>query len=141
PFTAPAALGAAPRPGAAALFTPEPLVGHGVRLPEPGYLESAQAICRRYGTLFCVDEVATGFGRTGRMFACEHWRLEPDLMAVSKALSGGYVPVGACLLSRKVYHAVFDSMENPLSHGSTLAPKDPGPRAGLPRAHVRHSRG
>src|SRR5262245_27317369 len=74
-----------------AMFITEPIVGHGVRLPAPGYLEGAQALCRRYGTLLCVDEVATGFGRTGRMFACEHWGLEPDVMTLSKALSGGYV--------------------------------------------------
>ena len=114
-----------------ALFLTEPIVGHGVVLPEPGYLEGAQELCRRYGTLFCVDEVATGFGRTGRMFACEHWGLEPDVMTVSKALSGGYVPVGACLLSTKVFDAVFDSMEHALSHGSTFAPNDLGMIAGL----------
>lgn len=114
-----------------ALFITEPVVGHGVVLPEPGYLQGAQEICRRYGTLFCVDEVATGFGRTGRMFACEHWGLEPDLMTVAKSLSGGYVPVGACLLRAEVFDAVFDSMEHALSHGSTFAPSDLGMIAGL----------
>ena len=69
--------------------------------PSRGYLPGAQELCRRYGTLFCVDEVQTGFGRTGRMFACEHWGLEPDLITVAKALSGGYVPVGALLLSTR----------------------------------------
>jgi ornithine--oxo-acid transaminase len=114
-----------------ALFITEPIVGHGVLFPRPGYLEGAQALCRRYGTLFCVDEVATGFGRTGRMFACEHWSLEPDLMTVSKSLSGGYVPVGACLLRADTFDAVFDSMEHALSHGSTFAPNDLGMVAGL----------
>ena len=60
-----------------ALFIVEPILGHGVRLPEAGYLEGAQALCRRYGTLFCVDEVQTGFGRTGRLFAFEHWGSSP----------------------------------------------------------------
>lgn len=114
-----------------ALFITEPIVGHGVTLPEPGYLEGAQALCRRYGTLFCLDEVATGFGRTGRLFACEHWGLEPDLMTVAKALSGGYVPVGACLLRAEVFDAVFDSLEHALSHGSTFAPNDLAMIAGL----------
>ncbi|HZR91932.1 MAG TPA: aspartate aminotransferase family protein [Gaiellaceae bacterium] len=118
-----------------AMFVTEPIVGHGVRLPEPGYLEGAQALCRRYGTLFCVDEVATGFGRTGRMFACEHWGLEPDVMTVSKALSGGFVPVGATLLAPAVFDAVFDSMEHALSHGSTFAPNDLGVVAGLATIH------
>jgi ornithine--oxo-acid transaminase len=118
-----------------AVFITEPIVGHGVVLPEAGYLEGAQALCRRYGTLFCVDEVATGFGRTGRMFACEHWALEPDVMTVSKALSGGYVPIGACLLRASVFDSVFDSMEHALSHGSTFAPNDLGVIAGLATLH------
>src|SRR3954451_4397944 len=80
-----------------AVFIVEPVQGKGVNLPPPGYLEGAQALCRRYRTLFCVDEVQTGFGRTGTMFAFEHWGLEPDLVPVAKSLSGGYVPVGACL--------------------------------------------
>jgi acetylornithine/succinyldiaminopimelate/putrescine aminotransferase len=72
-----------------AVFLVEPVQGKGVNLPPPGYLEGAQELCRRYGTLFCVDEVQTGFGRTGRLFAFEHWGLEPDLVPVAKSLSGG----------------------------------------------------
>jgi ornithine--oxo-acid transaminase len=118
-----------------ALFVTEPIVGHGVHLPAPGYLEGAQELCRRYGTLFCVDEVATGLGRTGRLFACEHWGLQPDVMTISKALSGGYVPIGACLLRAEVFDAVFDSMEHALSHGSTFAPNDLGVIAALATLH------
>jgi ornithine--oxo-acid transaminase len=118
-----------------ALFLAEPVMGKGVYLPKPGYLEAAQALCKRYGTLFCVDEVQTGFGRTGRMFALEHWGLEPDLITVAKSLSGGYVPVGACLMSTRVYEAVFDSLENALSHGSTFAPNDLAMAAGLATLH------
>jgi ornithine--oxo-acid transaminase len=114
-----------------AVFLVEPVQGKGVHLPPAGYLEGAQELCRRYGTLFCVDEVQTGFGRTGRMFALDHWGLEPDLMPVSKALSGGYVPVGALLMSRAVHERVFDSMENAFSHGSTFAPNELGMAAGL----------
>ena len=124
-----------------AMFITEPIVGHGVFLPEPGYLEGAQALCRRHGTLFCVDEVATGFGRTGRMFACDHWGLEPDVMTVSKALSGGYVPVGATLFAPKVFDAVFDSMEHSLSHGSTFAPNDLAMVAGLAMLHELEAEG
>jgi len=94
-----------------------------------------QALCRRYGTLFCLDEVLTGFGRTGRMFAGEHAGLEPDLMTVAKSLSGGYVPVGACLLSRPVFDRVFDSMEHAVVHGSTFAPNDLAMAAGLATLH------
>ena len=73
----------------------------------------------------------TGFGRTGRLFAAEHWGLEPDLMPVAKSLSGGYVPVGALLMSDAVYDAVFDSLEHAFSHGSTFAPNDFAMVAGL----------
>ena len=114
-----------------ALFIVEAVQGKGVNIPEPGYLEGAQELCRRYGTLFCVDEVQTGFGRTGRMFALEHWGLEPDLITVAKSLSGGYVPVGALLMSSEVYDGVFDSLPNAVSHGSTFAPNDLAMVAGL----------
>ena len=115
----------------AALFIAEPIPGKGVYLPPAGYLEGAQELCRRYGTLFCLDEVQTGFGRTGRLFAADHWSLEPDLMPVAKSLSGGYVPVGALLMSDRVYDTVFDSLEHAFSHGSTFAPNDLAVAAGL----------
>jgi len=114
-----------------ALFIVEPVQGKGVNLPSPGYLEGAQELCRRYGTLFCVDEVQTGFGRTGRMLALGHWGLEPDLVTVAKSLSGGYVPVGALLMSSAVHESVFDSLPNAVSHGSTFAPNDLAMVAGL----------
>jgi ornithine--oxo-acid transaminase len=124
-----------------ALFLVEPIQGKGANLPAAGYLEGAQALCRRYGTLFCVDEVQTGFGRTGKMFALEHWGLEPDLVPVSKSLSGGYVPVGALLMSRAVHEAVFESMENAFSHGSTLAPNELAMAAGLATLHELDEQG
>ncbi|HEX6700298.1 MAG TPA: aspartate aminotransferase family protein [Gaiellaceae bacterium] len=114
-----------------AVFIVEPVQGKGVNLPPAGFLEGAQELCRRHGTLFCVDEVQTGFGRTGRLFAFEHWGLEPDLVPVAKSLSGGYVPVGALLMSRAVYDGVFDSLEHSVSHGSTFAPNDLAMAAGL----------
>ena len=114
-----------------ALFLVEPIQGKGVNLPPDGYLEGAQELCRRYGTLFCVDEIQTGFGRTGKLFAFEHWGLEPDLVPVAKSLSGGYVAVGALLMSRAVHEAVYDSMQNAVAHGSTFAPNELGMVAGL----------
>ncbi len=114
-----------------ALFIVEPVQGKGVNLPADGYLAGAQELCRRHGTLFCVDEVQTGFGRTGKLFALEHWGLEPDLITVAKSLSGGYVPVGALLMSDAVYERVFDSLPNAVSHGSTFAPNDLAMVAGL----------
>ena len=114
-----------------AVFIVEPVQGKGVNLPPDGYLQGAQELCRRYGTLFCADEVQTGFGRTGRLLALEHWGLEPDLVTVAKSLSGGYVPVGALLMSDAVYEGVFDSLPNAVSHGSTFAPNDLAMVAGL----------
>ena len=124
-----------------ALFLVEPVQGKGVNLPAPGYLEGAQELCRRYGTYFVLDEVQTGFGRTGKMFALEHWGLEPDIVTVSKSLSGGYVPVGACLMSKEVYDNVFDSLEHAVSHGSTFAPNDLAMAAGLATLHELDEQG
>ena len=72
-----------------AAFIVEPIQGKGVNLPDDGYLAGAQALCRRYGTLFVCDEIQTGLGRTGRFLALEHWGLEPDMVLIAKALSGG----------------------------------------------------
>jgi len=118
-----------------AVFIVEPVQGKGINLPPDRYLEGAQELCRRYGTLFCVDEVLAGFGRTGRMFGFQHWGLEPDLITVAKSLSGGYVPVGALLMSTAVHEAVFDSMPHALSHGSTFAPNELAMAAGLATLH------
>src|SRR5438477_4067853 len=114
-----------------AVFIVEPVQGKGLNLPPAGYLEGAQALCRKYGALFCVDEVQTGFGRTGTMFAFERWGLEPDLVPVAKSLSGGYVPVGGLLMADRVYEGVFDSLEHSVSHGSTFAPNDLAMAAGI----------
>lgn len=123
-----------------ALFLVEPVQGKGIHLPPDGYLAGAQELCRRYGTLFCTDEVMTGFGRTGRMFAYQHWGLEPDLVTVAKTLSGGYVPSGALLMARAVHEAVFDSMPHAMSHGSTFAPNELAMAAGLATLHELRER-
>ena len=69
-------------------------------MPTDEFLPGAAALCRKYGTLFVADEIQTGIGRTGRFLAVEHWNVEPDMVLLAKALSGGHVPVGA-LLTRK----------------------------------------
>ncbi|HEY2630917.1 MAG TPA: aspartate aminotransferase family protein [Solirubrobacteraceae bacterium] len=110
--------------GDVAAFIVEPVQGKGVNLPPPGYLADAQRVCREAGTLFVCDEVQTGLGRTGRFLALEHWDLQPDLICLSKALSGGLVPVGAVLVSRSAFDTVFDSMERAVRHGSTFGGND-----------------
>jgi ornithine--oxo-acid transaminase len=119
------------RAGDVAAFFVEPVQGKGVNLPPDGYLAGAQALCRETGTLLVVDEVQTGLGRTGRFLALEHWDLEPDMVLLSKALSGGYVPVGALLSSRPVFDAVFDEMERAVVHGSTFGTNDLAAAAGI----------
>jgi ornithine--oxo-acid transaminase len=117
--------------GDVALLVLEPVQGKGAIFPEPEYLAGAQELCRKHGTLFCVDEVQTGFGRTGRFLALEHWGLEPDLVTISKSLSGGFIPSGALLMRDEVFFAVFDSLVHAVSHGSTFAPNDFAMAAGL----------
>jgi adenosylmethionine-8-amino-7-oxononanoate aminotransferase len=85
----------------------EPLVqaAAGMITAPPGYLRRIRQLCTKYDVLLIADEVATGFGRTGRMFACEHEGVTPDLMAVSKGLTGGYLPLAATLTTEKIYRA------------------------------------
>ena len=110
--------------GDVAALIVEPIQGKGVNLPAPDYLPSAQRLCREAGALFVCDEVQTGIGRTGRFLALEHWDLEPDLICVAKALSGGFVPIGAVLVSRAAFERVFDGMERAVRHGSTFGGND-----------------
>lgn len=93
-------------PQIAALVMESGIQGAAGLLPFPkGVLAGARALCDQYQVLLILDEVATGFGRTGRMFACEHERVCPDLMAVGKGLSGGYLPLAATLAQQHIYHA------------------------------------
>jgi ornithine--oxo-acid transaminase len=117
--------------GDVAAFIVEPIQGKGVYLPPDGYLQAVQERCRSHGALLIVDEVQTGLSRTGRFLALEHWGIQPDLVPISKALSGGYVPVGALLASRRVFDATFDSMERSVVHGSTFGGGDLAAAAGL----------
>ena len=87
------------------------------------------------------DEVQTGLGRTGRFFALEHWDLQPDLICVAKALSGGLVPIGAVLVSRGAFDAVFDGMERAVRHGSTFGGNDLAAAAALATLRVLDKEG
>jgi acetylornithine/succinyldiaminopimelate/putrescine aminotransferase len=86
-----------------AAFIMEPIsINLGVLIPEKDAIRRVRDLCRRYGTLFIADEVASGFGRTGRLFACEHFDLDPDMMCVAKAMSGGLAPIGAVIATAPV---------------------------------------
>ena len=117
--------------GDVAALVLEPVQGKGVNIPPEGYLQSAQQLCREAGALLVCDEVQTGIGRTGRFLALEHWELEPDLVCLAKALSGGLVPIGAVLVSRSAFDRVFDGMERAVRHGSTFGGNDLAAAAAL----------
>ena len=127
--------------GDVAAFVVEPVQGKGVNLPPVGYLEGAQRLCRDAGALFVCDEVQTGLGRTGRFLALEHWGLQPDIVCVAKALSGGLVPIGAVLVSRAAFDRVFDGMERAVRHGSTFGGNDLAAAAALATLRVLEGEG
>jgi ornithine--oxo-acid transaminase len=114
-----------------AAFIVEPIQGRMVTLPPADYLQAAQALCRRYGTLFVIDEIQTGLGRTGKWFALEHWGLEPDFVLVGKALSGGYMPVAAMVTSREIYQKAVGTLERSYVHQSTFGRNRLSMAAGL----------
>ena len=124
------------RQGNVAALVLEPIQGKGVYLAPGAYWRKAQALCRQYGTLLVMDEVQTGMGRTGRFFCHRHWGLEPDIITLSKALSGGYVPVGAVLTTASVFDAVYSSMERAVVHSSTFSRNQLAMVAGLATLQV-----
>jgi acetylornithine/succinyldiaminopimelate/putrescine aminotransferase len=114
----------------------ECIQGKGVRIAPDGYLQGAQEICRKYGTLLFCDEVQAGLGRTGKMFSFQHWNIEPDIITVSKALSGGYVPVGAMITRRAIYQKVFNRMDRCWVHSTTFGRNNLAMACGLAALHI-----
>ncbi|MFZ1108238.1 MAG: aspartate aminotransferase family protein [Rhodomicrobium sp.] len=112
-------------------FFVEPIQGKGVHIPDDGYLAGVAELCAKYGTLFVADEIQTGLGRTGKFLAIEHWGVEPDLVLVAKALSGGHIPVGAVLTRKWIFDKLFNRMDRAVVHGSTFAKSDMAMAAGL----------
>src|SRR5262245_4055419 len=124
-----------------AAFVVEPIQGKGVILPDDDYLRGVQDLCRRHETLFVADEIQTGIGRTGKFLAGEHWGIEPDMVLLAKALSGGHVPVGAVLLRKWIFDKVFDRMDRAVVHGSTFSKNDLAMAAGIATIVVMQSGG
>jgi adenosylmethionine-8-amino-7-oxononanoate aminotransferase len=107
-----------------AAFFCEPIQGSGgVIVPPVGWLKAMNQACRELGVLMVADEVITGFGRTGPMFACEAEGVEPDLMTFAKGLTAGYAPMGAVMLSDAIYQAIADGVADgaPLGNGHTYS--------------------
>jgi len=125
------ALTAEIKKGDVAAFIFEPVQGKGVYVAEPTFYAEAERLCRENGVLTICDEVQTGFGRTGRMFAHQHWNLGPDIVTVAKALSGGFIPCGAICYRRWIYDRVFTDMEHCVVHSNTFSRNVLATAAGL----------
>jgi adenosylmethionine-8-amino-7-oxononanoate aminotransferase len=127
-----------------AAFFCEPVIGSGgVIVPPKGWLQAMSVACRELGILLVVDEVITGFGRTGPLFACEAEGVEPDLMTVAKGLTAGYAPMGAVLLSEKVYSTIADAAPEgtPVGHGHTYSAHPLSAAVGLEVLRLYHEGG
>jgi ornithine--oxo-acid transaminase len=125
------ALEAELRKGDVAGFLIEPVQGKGVAVSPPGFLPAAQALLHEHGALLICDEVQSGIGRTGRFFAYQHDDVEPDIVTVAKALSGGFVPVGATLAKAWIFDKVYSSIDRVLVHDSTFGSNAAAMTAGL----------
>ena len=136
PFNDLAALEQALSSRQVAAFIVEPIQGKGVNIPGDDFLPGAAALCRKYGTLFIADEIQTGIGRTGKFLAIEHWNVEPDMVLLAKALSGGHVPIGALLTRKSIFDKIFNQMDRAVVHGSTFAKNDLAMAAGIATLEV-----
>jgi len=100
-----------------AAFIVEPIQGEGgIIIPDEGYLKEVELLCRKHGVLMIVDEIQTGLGRTGFLFACEREGVHPDILLLSKALGGGLIPIGVCLSTKQAWNDDFGKL-----HSSTFA--------------------
>ncbi|MFQ5700213.1 MAG: aspartate aminotransferase family protein [Acidobacteriota bacterium] len=120
-----------------AVFLVEPVQAEaGIRLPPDGYLREAQALCHRHGTLFALDEVQTGLFRTGPFLAAHNDRLDPDMVVLAKALSGGLIPTGAVLMSDAISRGIYSSLSRSFIQASTFGENNLSMRAGLATLRV-----
>lgn len=125
--------------GDVAAFITEPIQGHGVWIPDDDYLPEAARLTRKHGALFITDEIQTGLGRTGKWWAVEHWSVEPDILCMSKTLSGGFIPVGALVCKEWIFDRVFNRMDRAVVHGSTFGKNNLAMAAGLATLEVLES--
>ncbi|MBO0786297.1 MAG: aspartate aminotransferase family protein [Actinobacteria bacterium] len=117
--------------GDVAALIVEPVQGKGVNVAPPGFLPAARELLHAHGALLICDEVQTGIGRTGRFFSYQHDGVEPDIVTVAKALSGGFVPVGAMLAKDWIFRKLYSSMDRVVVHDSTFGSNAAAMAAGL----------
>jgi ornithine--oxo-acid transaminase len=115
-----------------AAFVVEPIQSEaGIRVPSKAYFEKVQSLCRKYGTLLVLDEVQTGMYRTGTFLAAQHFDVQPDMVVMAKALSGGLVPSGAVLMTDAIYESVYHSLRRAIVHTSTFSENGLAMRVGI----------
>ncbi len=119
-----------------AAFFVEPIQGKGVNIPDDNYLPEVERLCKKYGTLFVADEIQTGLGRTGEFWAIDHWQVKPDMILMAKALSGGFIPIGAVAMTQNIMDTVFNRMDRAVVHGSTFSKNNMAMAAGLATLQV-----
>jgi putrescine aminotransferase len=120
-----------------AAFIVEPIQGEGgIIVPPKGYLKGVRDLCTQYGALMIVDEIQTGFGRTGKIFACEEEGISPDIMCIAKSLGGGVMPIGAFMTIPAVWEKSFGGMEKCLLHTSTFGGNTLACAAGIAAINV-----
>jgi putrescine aminotransferase len=112
----------------------EPILGEGgIVVAPPGFLAAARELCDKYGAMLVFDEIQSGMGRTGKMFACEHDGVVPDLMALGKGFGGGIMPIGACVGTAKTWERYID---NPFLHTTTFGGNPPACAAAIATINV-----
>lgn len=125
PFNDLAALETALKTKQYACFIIEPIQGKTVNIPNPEYFAQASALCQKYGTLLIIDEIQSGVGRTGKFLASQHWSdVDADIITLSKALSGGCIPVGVIAMKPWIFERTYRNMEHAVIHSCTFGRND-----------------
>ena len=129
-------------PSTVAAFIGEPVsAAAGIHIPHPDYWPTIREICDKHGVIMICDEVITGFGRTGKMFATEHWNIKPDIFTVAKALTSGYLPIGAAVASKKVADAFIGDEQSTFTHLITFGGNPASCAAGLANLEIIEGEG
>ena len=115
-----------------AAFIVEPIQGEGgINIPPEGYLREVRRLCSEYNVLLILDEVQTGLGRTGKLFACQHEDVEPDILCLAKSLGGGVMPIGAFITTEVLWNKAYGGIEKSTLHTSTFGGNTRAAAAGL----------